>query len=87
MSISPFFSITRILLSIPSFICVRPSMSMHPISPSSLSRPIFFLNPIFSLSPPSGSSTHPYGCEHADPAASPLLSQSKVMEIKMGGDA
>ncbi|TQE08364.1 hypothetical protein C1H46_005992 [Malus baccata] len=31
--ISPFFSITRILLSIPSFIFVRPSMSMPPVFP------------------------------------------------------
>ena len=54
-----------LLLFIPLFslYCfLRPSMSMPPISPS-LSRPLF------SLSSPSGSCTHPHGCEHADPAS------------------
>ncbi|TQD77987.1 hypothetical protein C1H46_036439 [Malus baccata] len=37
--------------------------------------------PLFSLSPPSGSSTHPHGCERSDPVASPILSQSKGSHV------
>ncbi|RXH96621.1 hypothetical protein DVH24_009125 [Malus domestica] len=44
---------------------------MPPISPSSLSRPLF------SLSPPSSSSTDPHGCERADPAATLPLTRRR----------
>ncbi|TQE12387.1 hypothetical protein C1H46_002040 [Malus baccata] len=65
----------------------QPFFSLSPPSASNTPIPmaasvVTLRQPFFSISPPSGSSTHPHGCERSDPAASPILSQSKASERK-----